>query len=121
LKDDFRKCKSNVKSYPPPLLMMLPKFPSKEVRVVCPRKVQVFEYSTIGNSQKRIYKNEDALVGYGIQKILSPFNFSYMNLFINGVLQPTSNYILKEGKLILLTDDLPLDKSPIILQMIKVL
>lgn len=68
----------------------------------------------------QFFTNEDALQEYGKQYILDPKYYSYSNLFINGVLQPSANYNVKKGKLIINTEDLPLEKSPIILQMIKV-
>ncbi|MCM3770800.1 MULTISPECIES: DUF4183 domain-containing protein [Priestia] len=52
---------------------------------------------------------------------MDPENYLYSNLFINGVLQPSSNYSVKKGILITNTEDIPLEKSPVILQMIKVI
>ncbi|WP_309225812.1 DUF4183 domain-containing protein [Priestia megaterium] len=35
------------------------------------------------------------------------------------MLQPSSNYSVQKGLLIINTEDIPLEKSPVILQMIK--
>ncbi|WP_356714735.1 DUF4183 domain-containing protein [Peribacillus sp. Bi96] len=53
----------------------------------------------------------------GNQTILDPSNTSFMNLFINGVLQPHANYTVEKGKLKLNTVDTPIKGAPIILQM----
>ncbi len=81
-------------------------------------KVTTREYITFSDGVKKIYLDSD---GYNdFNKILNPQNYSYANLFINGVLQPTSFYIVEEGKLELLTDSSPLINSTIILQMIEI-
>lgn len=41
-----------------------------------------------------------------------------MNLFINGVLQPTKNYVVEQGRISLKTVDVPIKGAPIILQML---
>ncbi|TKH05288.1 DUF4183 domain-containing protein [Peribacillus simplex] len=51
------------------------------------------------------------------QVIPDPSKVSYMNLFINGVLQPHDNYTVEKGKLKLNTIDIPIKGTPIILQM----
>lgn len=86
-----------------------------------PRDVLLFEFYTISNGYSRIYKNKDGLPEYAPQEILDPKSVSYINLFINGVLQPHKNYIVKKGELRLKTEDIPIKDAPIILQMIKVL
>ncbi|MGE6489026.1 DUF4183 domain-containing protein [Paenisporosarcina sp. NPDC076898] len=83
-----------------------------------PKKVITNEFFTISDGSKRVFKEEDGLKEYGRQKIWSPSMVSYINLFINGVLQPKVNYEIEEGKLRLLTDDIPIEGTPIILQMI---
>lgn len=106
-------------TFPPPLLT-LPQLPHQEVQYVSPRKVTIYEYYTISDGCKHVFTDSDVLCHYGNQKILSPHEVSYMNLFINAVLQPTANYTVEEGKIILHTDDIPLAGTPIILQMIKI-
>jgi hypothetical protein len=103
-----------------PLLFMFPELPAQIVRTVKPKKVIISEFYTISDGWKKVFTEEDALNEYGKQKILEPVNTSYMNLFINGVLQPKINYEVSSGKLILKTEDVPLRGSPIILQMVKI-
>lgn len=81
-------------------------------------KVISHEFFVISNGEKRTYIESDALSDYGNQKILDPDTVSYMNLFINGILQPKMNYEVAEGKVTLLTEDIPFKGCPIILQMI---
>lgn len=45
---------------------------------------------------------------------------SYVNLFINGVLQPPVTYEIKEGILQLKTSDVPPEGAPINLQFITI-
>jgi hypothetical protein len=44
-------------------------------------------------------KKKDGIADIDNQVILDPSNVSYMNLFINGVLQPHDNYTVEKGKL----------------------
>lgn len=83
-----------------------------------PKQVVSQEFFTISDGIRRDFAEEDGLVEYGPQKILSPMKISYMNLFINGVLQPKMNYEVADGHLKLLTEDIPVKGTPIILQMI---
>ncbi|MGB3890855.1 DUF4183 domain-containing protein [Priestia megaterium] len=99
----------------------LPVLPQQEFRYILPKKVRIFEYYTVAGGSKRIFTDQDALKEYGTQHILDPESYSYSNLFINGVLQPSSNYSVQRGLLIINTEDIPLEKSPVILQMIKVI
>lgn len=106
-------------SAPPPLLtLQIPDEP-RVVRYVSPRQAKVYEYYSISNGYKRIFTDADTLCPYGEQRILPPHEVSYMNLFINAVLQPDKNYTVEEGKIILHTADLPMAGTPIVLQMIK--
>ncbi|WP_340137841.1 DUF4183 domain-containing protein [Priestia endophytica] len=65
-----------------------------------------------------MYTNSDGFGKYGITEILSPNEVSYINLFINGILQPQSNYQVENGKLTLLVDKAPSEGVPITLQFI---
>lgn len=58
---------------------------------------------------------------YGNRGILDPGDFSYINLFTNGVLQPKSNYVVKKGHLIFTTKDVPSKGTPIILEFLKLI
>lgn len=89
-----------------------------QLYISSPKQVVSQEFFTISDGHRRNFTEEDGLMEYGKQKILSPMKISYMNLFINGVLQPKMNYEVDEGHLKLLTEDIPLKGTPIILQMI---
>ncbi len=101
-------------------LLTIPFIPSDEVRYRLPRKVEVYEYYTISDGHSRLYKEEDGVDELGKQVILGPCKVSYMNLFINGVLQPKESYIVQSGVLRLKTEDVPPKGAPVVLQMIKV-
>ncbi|MDF9759614.1 hypothetical protein OKW24_001387 [Peribacillus simplex] len=73
-------------------------------------------YFTFSDGQKLEYTNIDGLPQYGTTQILPPSEVSYINLFINGILEPQNCYTVEEGKLIL--DEAPHKGSPIILQFI---
>ena len=91
-----------------------------ESKVVSHREVITTEFFVLSDGVKKVYTERDAITGYGIQQIVNPVTVSYMNLFINGVLQPKLNYRVTEGRLILLTEDAPEKGCPIILQMIRI-
>ncbi|WP_412547133.1 DUF4183 domain-containing protein [Peribacillus simplex] len=80
-------------------------------------KVKTFQYTAISDGIKRIYTNQDGVLKYGSSGILNPNSVSYINLFINGILQPNINYIVEQGKLTF-SKDLPLSGSPIIVQFV---
>ncbi|WP_238159098.1 DUF4183 domain-containing protein [Priestia megaterium] len=77
-------------------------------------------YFTFSDGQKRVYTNNDGVAEYGITEILAPSKVSYINLFINGIIQPQSNYKVEEDKLTLLTEDVPAEDVPITLQFILI-
>lgn len=83
-------------------------------------KGDTYQYNTLSDGKKSIFTNEDELKEYGDKGILDPESVSYINLFINGVLQPPSVYHVKEGLLILKTIDIPPKNAPIILQFISI-
>ncbi len=91
-----------------------------EREVFSPKEVNTYEFFVLSDGSKRIYSENDAMLEYGVQKIPDPSTVSYMNLFINGILQPKANYEITQGKITLLTEDVPLTGCPIILQMIKI-
>jgi len=68
---------------------------------------EVYYYSTISDGHKREFTDEDELKPYGGKGIPDPERASFVNLYINGVLQPKVNYLVKEGLLRLRTSDLP--------------
>ncbi|RGN70301.1 DUF4183 domain-containing protein, partial [Bacillus cereus] len=75
-------------------------------------------YYTFADGEKLIFTDEDGIVEYGTTKILSPSEVSYINLFINGILQPQPFYEVSAGKLSILDDQPPSQGSSIILQFI---
>ncbi|MGM9926850.1 MAG: DUF4183 domain-containing protein [Bacillus sp. (in: firmicutes)] len=119
MKNRLTESKSDCSFHPSPYLS-LPQIPPEEFHFVLAKKVIIFKYFAVSDGCRRVYTDEDALAVYGEQKILSPHEVSYTNLFINGVLQPNCNYSVQKGKLILKSEDIPLCKVPIVLQMIKI-
>ncbi|MED4685432.1 DUF4183 domain-containing protein, partial [Bacillus mycoides] len=75
-------------------------------------------YFTFSDGEKLIYTNADGIAQYGTTQILSPSEVSYINLFINGILQPQPFYEVTAGQLTLLDDEPPSQGSSIILQFI---
>ncbi|KQU18805.1 hypothetical protein ASG61_27475 [Bacillus sp. Leaf75] len=73
-------------------------------------------YFTFSDGQKLEYLNRDGVPQYGNTQILSLDKVSYINLFINGILQPQSTYTVEEGKLTL--EESPSKDVPITLQFI---
>ncbi|MED3662898.1 DUF4183 domain-containing protein [Ureibacillus thermophilus] len=109
---------TGVNNLPKPLLR-IPPLPPTEFSFRLPKKVEVFEYFTISNGKSRVYRDQDGITKGKHHKIMDPSTVSYMNLFINGVLQPKENYEVECGMLKLITEDLPPKGAPIILQMFK--
>jgi hypothetical protein len=70
-------------------------------------RVTNYSFNTIPNGVKRIFTNNDELKLYGKKGIPSPNEVSYFSLYINGVLQPKTNYIVKKGVIELTTEDIP--------------
>ncbi|WP_077624202.1 DUF4183 domain-containing protein [Sediminibacillus massiliensis] len=85
-----------------------------------PFKVDTYQYNTLSDGRCSIYTNEDELKEYGQQGILDPETVSYINLFVNGVLQPPNTYTVKKGYLSLNTDSIPAKNTPITLQFITI-
>lgn len=97
--------------------LTIPQIPSEEISFRIPKQVEVFEYYTISNGTSRMFSDKDGIIEN--QKIMDPSMVSYMNLFINGVLQPKENYDVHCGIIKLKTEDLPPKGTPVILQMFK--
>ena len=70
-------------------------------------RAEISQYNTIADGKKRTFQNTDELKRYGGCGILSPAEVSYYHVFVNGLLQPKKNYVLKKGELIFLTQDVP--------------
>ena len=106
-------------SLPKPFLKC-PELKTETYRYKIPRKVELYEYYMQAKENQRVFSYRDQVREYRNGKIPSPEDVSYMNLFINGVLQPAKNYEVIKDKLILKTIDLPLVDTILILQMVKV-
>ncbi|WP_096440085.1 DUF4183 domain-containing protein [Alteribacter populi] len=79
---------------------------------------ETYHYNTISDGSKSLYTDADEILAYGNKGILDPETVSYVNVFINGVLQPPNVYDIKEGELSLKTGDLPHKGVPIIIQFV---
>lgn len=99
-------------------VLFLPTIPPAIQWFRIPQKVHVINFYTISDGCKHVYTNCDAIPHSKSKNIMDPYEVSYMNLFINGVLQPIENYIVEKGKLTLKTVDVPIKNAPIILQML---
>jgi len=90
----------------------------KNEQISIPKKISNELYYTISDGIQVIYTNEDKIDSYQSVNIYSPDRVSYINLFINGLLQPSNSYKVEEGKLSLLTNVSPRRGTLIILQFI---
>ncbi|WP_144509071.1 DUF4183 domain-containing protein [Bacillus mycoides] len=91
---------------------------TKNEQVSVPKKVSNELYYAISNGIQVIYTNEDKVDSYQSVNIYSPNRVSYINLFINGLLQPPNSYKVEEGKLSLITNLAPRKGILITLQFI---
>lgn len=73
-------------------------------------------YNTVSDGVKRVFTNDDMLIEYGCDGIPDPNRVSYNNLYVNGVLQPKTNYTVEKGVLTLITEDIPLKGQMITLE-----
>ncbi|OUQ85149.1 hypothetical protein B5G50_28450 [Brevibacillus brevis] len=78
----------------------------------------IWQYTTFSDGQKNVYTNADASLQFSTSGILDPGSVSIINLFINGILQPTNTYVVQPGALML--SDVPFQGVPIILQFIQI-
>jgi hypothetical protein len=92
--------------------------PIKTVKNVL--KADTYQYNTLSDGVSSTYTNEDELKEYGERGILDPNTVTYINLFINGVLQPPNTYEVKKGYLRLNTKEVPQKNTPIIIQFITI-
>lgn len=75
-------------------------------------------YFTFSDGQKLVYTNADGDPTLGTIQMLPPSEVSYMNLFINGILQPQTEYQVKAGQLTIAGPEAPVAGAAIILQFI---
>ncbi|OZT14172.1 hypothetical protein CHN50_00875 [Priestia aryabhattai] len=100
--------------------LMLPEIGQVEKWFKLSQKVNVTQFCTQSDGKKRVYNNKDAVIDHSTSMILDPCYVSYINLFVNGVLQPATLYEVKRGVLILKSADVPAKHVPLILQFIKI-
>ncbi|WP_410983044.1 DUF4183 domain-containing protein [Bacillus cereus] len=75
-------------------------------------------YFTFSDGQKLVYTNADGYPTLGTTQILPPNEVSYVNLFINGILQPQTEYQIQAGQLTIAGLEAPAAGASIILQFI---
>src|SRR5699024_11016867 len=108
-----REYKENIKNNPVNMNTFSPTFnPAITINVFPvttpgPIGIKTLQYIAYSQEGKNVYTNMDALKQYGSNDILNPAEFSNINLFVNGVLQPPSIYEVEEGILRLKSSDLP--------------
>ncbi|MEK5304508.1 DUF4183 domain-containing protein [Bacillus sp. FSL R10-2201] len=118
--DRFRRISDTQRFIDPatigPILPPLPSitFPTSPIGVTGPvGAIQTTNvlYFTFSDEQRLVYTNADGLPQYRITQILSPSDVSYINLFINGILQPLSSYQVVTGQLTFVSCSLICKKS----------
>ncbi|WP_285766999.1 DUF4183 domain-containing protein [Peribacillus sp. SI8-4] len=115
----YFRCINEAEEIPKPMLFF-PACSFTEVRSKIPKRIVVYEFYAVADGCQRVFVEEDGIADLVKQVIPDPAKVSYMNLFINGVLQPHENYTVKAGMLTLNTVDAPIKGTPIILQMFTV-
>ncbi|NWO12538.1 MAG: DUF4183 domain-containing protein [Virgibacillus sp.] len=105
---------NNFNCYPP-----IPPTPPPPSQVL---NVETSQYTALSDGVKTIYTNQDKEPQFSTSDILNPNDVSYINLFINGILQPPTIYNVQPGTLTLLVgpSEVPRNGVPIILQFIKI-
>ncbi|QUH27045.1 DUF4183 domain-containing protein [Serpentinicella alkaliphila] len=81
-------------------------------------KAVTYQYNTYATN-KKIYCDDDEILVYGEKGILDPNESTYINLYINGILQPKLNYVIEKGKLTI-NANLPVVNSPIYIQFVSI-
>jgi len=83
-------------------------------------RAKTFYYVAVSDGVKRKYTDRDRERRYKSGKILDPKRFSYANLFINAMLQPSQAYRISRNKLVLKSKETPEKGVPIVLQFIRI-
>jgi hypothetical protein len=84
-----------------------------------PLRTRNYRYFALSDGQKKIYTDADKLFPYS-DGIPSPRAISYYNVFVNGALQPKTNYRIQKGMLELITVDAPITGATVILEALAV-
>lgn len=92
--------------------------PKRPLSIIFPthQSVRNVMYHTLAKQDQFVYTNADGIIAYNSSPILSPNTVSYINLFVNGVIQPLDIYTVETGTLTLLSEISPLPGTPITLQ-----
>ena len=80
------------------------------IDAVCKRpvmRVNTHQYNAIAKEQQNIFTDKDELFEYGSYGIPSPRDAAICKVFVNGVLQPPTNYDIQKGRLCFKTEDFP--------------
>lgn len=80
---------------------------------------EVDYYVTQTEENRRIYTDADALPLYSNKGIPDPQEISFFNFYANGPLQPKSNYLIRQGRLEVISEDLPSSGTFLILESIS--
>ena len=115
IKEGDLRLKTNVPIENAPILIRFVTFKDTNGEVL---PAEIYYYYAISDGEKTEYRNGDAI--YSDKGILDPEEVSFINLYINGVLQPSVNYTVEENLLALLTSDIPPNEVPIVLEFITI-
>lgn len=81
---------------------------------------KTYFYYAISDGDKRCYTEDDRTKGYGAQSIPDPKAVTFTQVFVNGVLQPSTLYRICKGSLTLTSKDVPEKGVPVIVQSIRI-
>lgn len=70
-----------------------------------------YQYTAYSDGVKKAYTNQDEVKDYGDKGIPGPDEVSCFSLYVNGVLQPKTNFFVTKGWLQLTTENVPLKGS----------
>lgn len=84
-------------------------------------QTEMHYYTAIASGATRLFTDQDRLLDYDSSVIMDPEQVSYINLFINGMLQPPILYEVRRGMLLLKSSDVPQAGVLIMLQFVKIL
>lgn len=80
------------------------------MNIVCAKpamRATAYQYNAIAKERQNIFTDEDELFEYGSYGIPSPRDAAICKVFVNGFLQPSTNYDIQKGSLHFKTEDFP--------------
>ncbi|RXE60398.1 DUF4183 domain-containing protein [Acetivibrio mesophilus] len=89
---------------------------TNEISIACKEeiyKAEVYQYNALSDGIRNKYTDDDELTEYGSMGIPDPKSVSYYAVYINGLIQPGTNYHIEKGSLALKTEDVPIKNAPI--------